>query len=807
MKHLLQIVFISLFITALSAPINKASAQGTHSLAGIIADSSTTKPIDYVTVSLKSGDGKMISSALTKTNGFFSFENIAAAKYTLSVSYVGYKTKDISVTIADSAKHLNLGAILLASQQNSLKEVAVTANKEIIKRKADRIIYDLQADPESRGSNVLDMMRKVPYITVDANDNILLKGNSSFKVFINGKPSPMLANNLSAVLRSMPASTIQSIEVITIPPSKYDAEGLAGIINIITNKKVDNGYNGSLNVNETAPQGGPAGGGSFTVKEGKLAISGYGGINQYNQPQANNSYSRVTTGDGASNLVQNGYGKSNSTNNYYGTQLSYEIDSLNLISADLNGFGSHANGSSFQASQLFSDGTLAQGYDLNNTNNATNGGIDAALNYQLGFKRNKNQLLTFSYQYSGFGSNSHSTVDVGDTVNFPTPDYKQYDHEHSSEQTAQVDYVQPEKDLNIEAGIKAIFRDNKSDYQYSALSPDNAFDLVPDLSDGYNNTQDIYSVYNSYELNLKTWNIHGGLRLEQTITNADFASSATEVKQNYLNLLPAFAASKAFADHSSLNFGFSQRIKRPSINRLNPYIDRSNPDIETTGNPYLRPNIINEIEVGYSMQKKVSVNLGLSYDFMNNLDLQVATFDPVNHVTLFTYQNVGFVSGLQSNININYPVTKRYNMSLNSYMMYLTLSGTVDGVLIKSTHMIVTERYSNEYGFDDGWRLNADLDFSARNPTSLQGSSNGMISTSFGVNKELIKNKLNFSAGIKNPFTKFRNNIAYTYGPGFQEYYTSQQYFRSFNLSLNYSFGKLKDGVKKSKTEINNDDK
>ncbi len=166
-----------------------------------------------------------------------------------------------------------------------------------MKQEVDRISYDLQADPESKVFSVLDMMRKVPLLSLDADNNILLKGNSDFKILINGKPSSMVERNYKEILRTMPASSIERIEVITTPPAKYDAEGLAGIINIITNKKLDNGYNGSLNFSERFPNGGPGFGGSFSAKFGKIGMSAFGGASIFKSPQIINSTSRNTFGD------------------------------------------------------------------------------------------------------------------------------------------------------------------------------------------------------------------------------------------------------------------------------------------------------------------------------------------------------------------------------------------------------------------------------------------------------------------------------------------------------------------------------
>ena len=252
-QNCLLISFLIMYNVICSIGNVKAQTkQRNYQIIGVVVDSVTKKPIPFVTISLKDDKNLPVKTVLSKTEGTFILESFKVQNTQLVLMAVGYQTKVTAVEIKDSSKVvLSLDTVFMATKLNRLKEVMITAERPIVKQLADRIIYDLQADPESKGSSVLTMMRKVPFISIDANDNILLKGNSSFKVLINGKPSGMVENNLKAVLQSMPASTIQSIEVITNPPSKYDAEGLAGIINIITNKKIADGYKGTLNFNES----------------------------------------------------------------------------------------------------------------------------------------------------------------------------------------------------------------------------------------------------------------------------------------------------------------------------------------------------------------------------------------------------------------------------------------------------------------------------------------------------------------------------------------------------------------------------
>jgi ferric enterobactin receptor len=773
---------------------------------GIIADSVTKQSLNLVTIYLKTEKDSLLKTRVSKANGSFEFENLPIKKYNMVIVSAGYQSKTITM---DNKTTIDLGSIYISKRVNNLKEVEIKGDRPIIQQKADRLIYDMQADPESKVNNVLSMIHKIPYLSVDVDDNVLLKGSSSFKILINGKPSGMLTNNLKEVLRSMPASTVVRIEVITIPPSKYDAEGMAGVINIITNKKVSDGYKGTLNASEGFPQGGPGIGASFTAQQGKFGINSYGGASMYHEPQTNYTNTRNTTGTDPTTLQQNGHNNSDSKNGYFGTELSYEIDSLNLLSGNFNINGYNYHGSDYQTSALDGSTGLIQGYDLASTNHGNGGGVDAAINYQLGFKSNKSTLLTFSYQYSGYGSNAHTDVDISNPVDYPTPDYNQVNNQNSKEQTIQVDYAQAIKKVNMEAGLKAILRNSSSNAQYNSLNPaDSLYETDPALSDMFNYTQDVYGAYNSYKFNIKKWSFSAGLRAEYTDVNANFLSTSSTTKQNYFNVIPAVSINKSFKDNSSINFGFTQRIRRPSIYRLNPFVDRSNPDFISTGNPNLRPVIMNIVQVGYSNGggKKVSIYIGSDYTFFNNLDLQVTSYDPVTHITTANYGNVGKGGGIEGNLNITYTPVKFYNLSINGNALCLFVKGTGEASADKLNRTLSHVSLSNGFKFDKGWSTNANFDYYSPTPSSIQGLNNGFASTSLSVNKELVKNKLFFSTAVNNPFTKYRNRITETTGPDFTQMSNNLTYFRSISFSINYNFGRLNSDIKKSRKGINNDD-
>ncbi|MFI5136304.1 MAG: outer membrane beta-barrel protein [Sphingobacteriales bacterium] len=804
--YLICLVLTATVFSQQASAQNKTTAG---SITGKLIDSTTKEPAEFATISLKTGKDSLVKTTISKADGSFRFENIQLAAYHLVILSTGYTKKVINVNLTNTAE-INLDTTPLTHQTNSLKEVQITADRPIVQQKTDRIIYDMQADPESKVTSVLGMIHKIPFLSVDADDNVLMKGNTSFKVLINGKESGMFTNNLKEILKSMPASSIVRIEVITIPPAKYDAEGLAGIINIVTNRKIAGGYKGNVNLNEGFPNDGPGAGGSITAQSRKFGISAFGGGSSYTNPVTNYETKRSTTGPDASFLQQAGYNSGNGKNGYFGTSLSYEIDSLHLLSGDFDISGNKKNGFTYQNSILnAAAGTLLQGYDLANNNHSNGRGFDAALNYQLGFKSDKNTLLTFSYRYSQTISHSFTNISFSNPFGYPTPDYQQPDNEHSREQTVQVDYTHLIHKVTMEAGIKAIFRNRRSDFEYLSLdSASNQFENDGALGNTFNYAQDVFGAYNSYRFSLKKYNFSAGLRAEETEVKANFISTGTFARKTYFNLLPSLAINDPLAGNSSLNFGYTQRILRPSIGRLNPFVDRSNPDFIITGNPNLRPVVMNDLQLGYSttLGKNISLFAAADYTFFNDLELPVILFDPATRITTTTYENNGKGGGVGVNINLNYSPAKFYSLSINGNALQFFVNGT-GNIAADRMHLLAGHvSLSNSFKFDGGWSGNLNADYQSHMPHSIQGVSNAYYSTSVSVNKELVKDKLDVSGAVNNPFTKFRNNVVNTASPDFLQVDENQKYFRYATFSLNYKFGRLKNDIKKSRKDIKNDD-
>ena len=413
-----------------------------------------------------------------------------------------------------------MGKIVIEESSTQLDEVSVVAQTPLVKVEIDKLTYNLKDDPESATSNLLDMLRKVPLITVDADDNVQLKGGSNFKIYLNGKPSNMLASNPTQVLKSMPASSIKDIEVITDPGAKYDAEGVGGIINIITDKRVDDGYVGSVGAGVDS-RGGYNANGYITLKYGKFGFTG--NVNQYvfKSPESESNFQRRDFSvEPESILKQNGLSAFNGRGNNVSGLISYEMDSLNLFSVSLNGY--QGKGTNTTNTGVNSTGRFAYDYDRISDNSNEYGSIDFSADYQRSFKR-KGELLTVSYRFGSSPNNSDGmteTLNVTGTPILRPQDYRMrnVNKADGKEHTGQVDYVNPlTQNHTIEAGLKYIYRDNSSfgnNMYFDTLTNE----WMPDVTrkNDFQHDQYIASGYASYGFKKDKFGLKAGLRAEQS---------------------------------------------------------------------------------------------------------------------------------------------------------------------------------------------------------------------------------------------------------------------------------------------------
>lgn len=789
-----------------------AGAQTNHStfiIKGSIIDSASQKPLAFATLVLQNEKtGTAIKNYISKENGGFEFAYNDSVDSRLVIAFTGYDNKIIPMKKNQAS---DLGLISMRPTGKQMNEVTVVAVRPVIKRDLDGISYDVSADPETPSLDALDMMRKVPLLSVDGSDNIKLKGKSNYKILINGKESALMAKNPSDVLRSMPATDIVKIEVITTPPAKYDAEGLAGIINIITKKKLDEGYNIGVNGRLNTVWG-PGINVNGTYKKGKFGVSGYVGYGERHDQTTALGLQQNFFSD-LSSLTQQGSSSTAAHNTYGDAELSYEIDSLNLLTGSVQFYAGHFGQDNNQFSASYdSIHSITQAYRLMTDNSNAFGGLDASLNYQLGFKKDKNRLLTLSYKYSYSPNTKNLNNIISDTFNFFLPNYKQYNNSGNREHTIQADYVHPFKTFSLEAGAKTILRNDFSNFETSSFNDvTKSYEINPEQTNDFTYNQDIYSVYNSYSAKWSQWTAKAGLRLEHTTIRADFESAGNKVNQDYNNLIPSLSVQRNFKS-SNISLGYTDRISRPDISQLNPFVDLSNPNFVNTGNPGLQAEVSHSFEINYSNFSRNALTAGISYSFSNNsiqsvTHLQVVSSGGLSDtIPVTTFENLGTNKNLGLNLSYNYSAIKDLNISLNAQLGHVWLKGSYNGQFYKNDGYTGNAFLNAGYKFGKGYRIGLDVGYFSGD-VFLQGKSNPYVFTSYVFSKAFLNKRIILSLVANNPYNQFYTFKTTTVTPDFYQLSYNQIPYRSFALRFNFKFGRLDADIKRNQRGINNDDK
>ena len=813
-----------LVLIALFTGISFASAQGmggaaapsvTGRISGIVLDSLSAKPIDYATVSMgRAGSVKTTNGALTDEKGAFKIENIVAGSYRITIAFLGYQTKILdSVKTTPGKPDLNLGRILLAPNLKMLNEVVITGTTPIIENKIDKLVYNAEQDIAIAGGNATDVLRKVPLLSVDFEGNVSLRGSQNVRVLINGKPSGSMANNMADALKAIPADQIKNVEVITSPSAKYDAEGTSGIINIITKKNNLAGVSGSVNGGVGTRQN--SGNLNLNAKTGRLALTANGG-GYYSWPQTSNISFKRTNANATQIISQNGESKTDRLSANGSIGADYDFNSFNSISSNLRltGFSNSADGSNLN--QNIFNGSAVNFTRL--TDNSMNmNGVDWSSDFLHKFKK-KDQQISFAYQYTNGIQKNDYTTDFSNTV---IDEYGNNDADNT-ENTIQADYTHPFKKATFETGIKGILRDIVSDNQTRNFnSVTNVFSPISSRTYVYDYNQDVYSAYATFGFTLaKKYGIRAGARYEGTEIKGDARSvgaAAAPFTSSYYNLVPSFVVSRTFKNFSTVKFSYNQRLQRPSLFFLNPFLNSSDIYNQSQGNPSLKPELSHNVEFNYSMFVKTSVlNASVYYrrtnDIIESFVLPISVTDPNSGVVATgsktTFRNVGNNNSVGFNffgqINPVKPLTLRGNFNVFTYDIN-TNNTVVVATTNSATQLIYNAFLMASYVFPKGLTFETFLITNSPRRTS-QGRNPSFNMWNLGFKKEIMKKKGSIGLTIIDPFNEnknFRSNIV---GADFTQSSNFSVPFRSFGTSFSYRFGKLTMQAPKKKRGVTNDD-
>lgn len=401
MKHRLLLLLLFMFVTSAVGWAQK-SAPLSFTVKGILLDSLTQEGEPYATIRItkKSAPNKAVKMAVTGANGHFQEKlNVASGEYVITISSIGKSPVVKEFALKPSVRVVDLGTLYSSEANNVLKGVEIVAQKPLVKVDVDKIEYNIEDDPDSKSNSILEMLRKVPLVTVDGEDNVQVNGSSSFKIHVNGKPNNMMSNNPKEVLKSMPANTIKYIEVITSPGAKYDAEGIGGILNIVTVGSGFEGYTATFRGN--ANNNGVGAGSYAMIKQGKLTLSANYNYNYNNSPRSySDSYRENYESVDEKYLESESSSKSKGNFQYGNLEASYEIDTLRLLTMAFGMYGGGSKNNSDGSTIMYGSDHQSFAYRYNTDNHGKGSwySINGNVDYQRTSKKNKERMITFSYK-------------------------------------------------------------------------------------------------------------------------------------------------------------------------------------------------------------------------------------------------------------------------------------------------------------------------------------------------------------------------------------------------------------------------
>lgn len=804
-KIISNIIVLFLFIAAPNSFAQQAD-KAVYKVKGVLVDSITSTPEPYANVYIrsKSHPERVIKMFITNANGTFSQEIPYLGDYTITFSSVGKNTVIRTFSLNSQNKNVDFGNISISDNVTMLKNVEVISRRQLIKVDIDKIEYNVASDPIAAVSNVLEMLNKVPYVSVDGLDGIKVMGTSKFKIYINGRPTGIATDNIVQYLKSMPASAIKSIQLITNPGVKYDAEDNSAIINIVK-QKIIGGYLVSLSdriANTIQDQS------IYSVfQTKKLSITGNTSLYTNDFPYTPHSYTDKKTTDFESQMVetlhQDVYDKTK-TNPTIGLEMNYEPDSLRLIFGSIN--YTNMPSSSFYNEQIAmkdENEHNVYSYDNKNRYDIKNSSRVIQIGYQRKSKK-KDKSISFSYQNSYNPKHNNRYVNYSDIINAELPYSGIWTDSRLAnlENAFQTDFsysITSKQHFNL--GLKGIWRNNKDDYHYYGKNGGDDYKEDGEQSYNYIQKQNIYAVYAEYGIEWKKWSLKGGLRYEYTHLNVN---GTTGFKNNYDNLVPSIALFWKINECNQLKLVYGYYINRPGINALDPHVNNLDPKNLYYGNPSLKCEKDHDINLYYNcIGNKWDYGMRIAYS--KTIDNISSYIYPVANVLHHTYRNVGHMDDFVVNLYLDGKITSFLNGNLNMTYGLIQYKYPEDGI----------DKTGSFYGIDGSFllslplkmKLNIDYYFDS-NSITPQGKESSIFN-SYGL--KLFRNfcKGNFSVSMYaydffKPSVKF-NSWADT---GTYRYNSTCHSYRrrSFGMTFDYRFGKLKKRIQNMEYKISNTD-
>lgn len=792
-----------ILLLILGLPLSRLPLRGQTKSPGTVAGSvinDTGQPVGFATVTLlKVRDSSLVKGVITDTAGRYLFTQIPPGQYLVAVSMIGMLKTYSSAFYVEKSK--TLPPLILKVNSRLLQGVNITAAKPFIEHKPGMTIVNVENSIVSAGNSALEVLKKSPGVTVDNNDNIGLLGQQGVTILINGRNTHLSAEQVAQMLKSMPASSISKIEIMTIPSSKYDAEGSGGIINLIMKKNANEGFNGNLMVGwGQATHSRWRAGTNLNYKNGKWSL--YGGYNY-----GHGVFSHLLklhrqyldkNGQPTDYMVQPTRSRSQRTNHHFNAGLDFRMDDNNSIGLVFNGGTSTNSDDTKNTSEIFNTKDVLQSFSRSKNNSGTEW---TNVSYNLHYKHLFDTLgteLSVNLDYSDFNERelTHFTNNFFDAAGSPV---KEGERKKGNVPTGvevksgKIDFEHPlgEK-MKLMAGIKTSYVTSDNDVKYwSYEKPDWVVDSGQ--TNHFIYTENINAAYVSVNSILgKGWTAKAGLRLEQTIAKGEQKTTDEMFKRNYWQLFPTVFVQKEINKNNQLQLAYTRRISRPDYERLNPFRYYIDPYTFEKGNPFLKPELTRSYELTYIFRHVFTVAFGYGHtrDVINET-VNVADDEINGHKVIYdTRDNIGSRNRFTMALTASVPVTPWWRSNTSVTPLYGHYYGQYENKKLDNAKFSVFINSTNTFLLPAEFK--AELSGRYHSPMAygaLNIAAQGIISA--GLSKSLFHDKIDVKLNVRDLFN-LRHSEGTAHYPNMNLRFQNSFESRRINLTVTWNFGNKK---------------
>ena len=800
MKRILTIA-LGLFLSTTSyaqQPGNRGKFDATQLpkigvLTGTLIDTDTKEPLPFAAVKIThTMSEELVTGGMTDDKGRFKIESITLGPNQVEFAYVGYKTETQEVRFGREGIEIDLGKIGLQSSGVELNEVTVEAEREFMTNEIDRKVYDPSKLILSKTGSATDILENIPAVELDVDGNITLRGSSAVRIMIDGRPSRFTGEDLSALLQSLPANSVEKVEVMTNPSAKYDPDGTAGMINIVLKKSALQGLNGSVNSSYSGADRFRSGI-NLNYKVEDLNFFFNAGHSSGRYPRS--SWSRRDNFLGEDTLsfyqVVDGYGGRNGNNIKAGIDWSPGSKHVFTLQGTINqGLRPRVSDNNTDWTTPFLDYTLTQFSDRQGSR--WNNSYDMIYD----FKPKKGEELNVRMSYTD-GSRDDVLEFTQDTltnsIKLPSDKYRTNSFGEQWEFNGILDYTKKwNKDRKFEAGAKIITREDLDAFNRTNIDIWNGTETyLPNSENEFLYGEDILAVYSNYGFKKGPWGFQLGLRAEQANITATQITQDSTFYNNYFQIYPSAFLTYEIAAGREINMSYSRRVQRPGGRQLNPFIDYSDPFNLRSGNPYLLPAFTGSYELGYTqiLKKGTTLTSNIYFRDRSNLITWYSEVDS-NGVNLTTYQNLNSGEDVGLDINFRGRLGKKGGFfSLGGNYFYSQVSGDIRG----QGWVNQGQGFSLNTVFSAPLWKNASVQIMGNYRSKrvmAQGIGRPFYFIGGGFKQGFLNDRLNLSINCRDIFNTMGWNYE-TSGPGFY----SEGQFRWMNrvveCGLTYNFGEV----------------